>query len=78
VGWKFEVDGSTADALAKARQQIAECQSDACVANGRAYGPGFGLVSKAGACLHLKTMDGLFLALEDLLRGRRSRGPGAS
>ena len=45
VGWKFEADGGRADALSSARQQIADCATDFCVANGPAYGKGFNLVS---------------------------------
>jgi phosphopantothenoylcysteine synthetase/decarboxylase len=44
VGWKYELDGSREDAIARARHQIAECRTDACVLNGAAYGEGFGLV----------------------------------
>ncbi len=44
VGWKYELDGSRDDAIARARLQIAECRTDACVLNGAAYGEGFGLV----------------------------------
>ena len=44
VGWKFELDGSRNDALAKARLQIAGCRTDACVVNGTAWGAGFGFV----------------------------------
>src|ERR1041384_4481544 len=45
VGWKFEVEGERASVLTKAQQQLAENRTDACVANGRAYGEGFGLVT---------------------------------
>ena len=49
VGWKFEADGKRADAINAAKQQIAECRTDACVVNGPAYGEGFGvLLSAAG------------------------------
>ncbi len=44
VGWKYELDGTPADALAKARAQIAACRTDACVVNGAAWGVGFGFV----------------------------------
>lgn len=44
VGWKYELDGTREDAIARARQQLAECRTDACVLNGSAYGEGFGLV----------------------------------
>lgn len=45
VGWKFEVDGDRESVLRAAQQQLADSLTDACVANGRAYGNGFGLVS---------------------------------
>jgi phosphopantothenoylcysteine synthetase/decarboxylase len=44
VGWKYEADGTQTEALLRATRQIAECQTDACVLNGPAYGPGFGLL----------------------------------
>ena len=44
VGWKYEVDEGREGVLAKARQQLADGGTDACVANGPAYGDGFGLV----------------------------------
>ncbi len=43
VGWKYELDGSPASALARGWQQIAESRTDVCVVNGRAYGQGFGI-----------------------------------
>ena len=42
VGWKYELDGTRADALAKAWRQLRENRTDACVVNGRAWGEGFG------------------------------------
>lgn len=61
VGWKYELDGSRADAVTRAREQIKTSNSNACVVNGSAYGAGFGflareseelrhLVDKAGLC----------------------------
>jgi phosphopantothenoylcysteine synthetase/decarboxylase len=44
VGWKYELDGGRDDVLAKARRQIEENGTDACIANGAAYGDGFGIV----------------------------------
>src|ERR1043165_4578125 len=44
VGWKFEVDGTRDDVIREAEKQLAVCSTDACVANGPAYGEGFGLV----------------------------------
>jgi len=48
VGWKFEVDGTRDEVLGKARAQIDECRTDACVANGPAHGPGFTLLTRTG------------------------------
>jgi phosphopantothenoylcysteine synthetase/decarboxylase len=44
VGWKYELDGTRNDALAKGRAQMAECGTDACVVNGAAWGAGFGFI----------------------------------
>jgi phosphopantothenoylcysteine decarboxylase/phosphopantothenate--cysteine ligase len=41
VGWKYELVGTRNEALAKARRQIIENRTDACVLNGAAYGSGF-------------------------------------
>jgi phosphopantothenate---cysteine ligase (CTP) len=68
VGWKFEVDGTRVSVLVKARQQLKENHTDACVANGRAYGEGFGLVTRARAVKHCTDMQELFEALERLLK----------
>jgi phosphopantothenoylcysteine synthetase/decarboxylase len=53
VGWKYEMDGSKADVIAKGRKQIDEHLTDACVLNGHAYGPGFGVISRSGEQTHL-------------------------
>jgi phosphopantothenoylcysteine synthetase/decarboxylase len=53
VGWKFELDGSTEEVLAKGRRQMDECLTDACVLNGHAYGSGFGLVTRSNEQVHL-------------------------
>ena len=45
VGWKYEVDGGKKSTLAAARTQIKKCKTNACVANGPAYGEGFGIVA---------------------------------
>ena len=63
VGWKYEVDGGRADVLAKAERQLAECRTTACVANGKAYGLGFGLVRAAGQCEHFRDAQELYGAL---------------
>lgn len=67
IGWKYEVDGDKASVLRAAENQIRDCRTDACVANGPAYGPGFGLVTVAGRCAHLADAPALFEALEKLL-----------
>jgi phosphopantothenoylcysteine synthetase/decarboxylase len=41
VWWKYELAGTREEALAKAWRQLQENRTDACVLNGRAYGPGF-------------------------------------
>jgi phosphopantothenoylcysteine decarboxylase/phosphopantothenate--cysteine ligase len=68
VGWKFEADGRRADALRAAKKQLAGCATDFCVANGPAYGQGFGLVSARGQ-KHFADAAKLFTALERLLPG---------
>jgi len=67
VGWKFEVDGDRESVVRLAEEQIVVCGTDACVANGPAYGPGFGLVQRHGT-VHLSQMQALFQALEELIR----------
>jgi phosphopantothenate---cysteine ligase (CTP) len=53
VGWKYEIEGTTNNVVAKGRQQIDDCLTDACVLNGHAYGPGFGVISRSGEQTHL-------------------------
>lgn len=53
VGWKYELDGTRDDALAKGRAQLAECGIDACAVNGEAYGEGFGFLTRDGALTHV-------------------------
>ena len=67
VGWKFEVEGDRAGVVELARQQIAQCRTDVCVANGPAYGSGFGLVSAGAAPRHLADAPALYAALEQWL-----------
>ena len=51
VGWKYELDGSRDDAIARAANQINEAHTDACVVNGAAFGEGFGLLLPDGEIL---------------------------
>ena len=68
VGWKFEAVGGRADALRAASKQIADCDTDTCVANGPAYGKGFNLVT-ARSQKHFATSAHLFAALDKTQRG---------
>lgn len=68
VGWKYEVDGSPADALAAGRRQLAESASDGCVVNGPAYGAGFGFLTPGNEIIHLANKPALFAVLAGLCR----------
>jgi phosphopantothenoylcysteine decarboxylase/phosphopantothenate--cysteine ligase len=67
VGWKYEVDGDRASVLRAAEEQLTACQTDACVANGMAYGQGFGLITGPGKCAHSADAVALYGALGRLL-----------
>jgi phosphopantothenoylcysteine synthetase/decarboxylase len=67
VGWKYELEGSRAQAIARGARQVADNKTDACVINGWAYGAGFGLLTGLGRCRHLPDKKALFTALENLL-----------
>jgi len=68
VGWKYEVDGTRAAAVDRARTQVGENQTDACVINGPAYGAGFGHLSKEHELFHFETSSALFEHLERFVR----------
>ena len=56
VGWKYELNGSREDALARAREQINSSHTDACVVNGTSYGAGFGFLARESQrARHLET-----------------------
>jgi len=67
VGWKFEAEGGRPDAVRAAEQQLTQCLTDACVANGPAYGEGFGLIT-IRSHVHLADPPRLFDALEKMVR----------
>jgi len=67
IGWKYEVDGDLQTVLHLARKQMAECRTDACVANGPAYGPGFGLVTTGASWQHVPDAGALYAVLEQTL-----------
>ena len=65
VGWKFEAEGRRTNAIGAAQRQIVDGDTDACVANGPAYGDGFGLVTGGGQ-KHFADAKKLFAALAKL------------
>jgi phosphopantothenate---cysteine ligase (CTP) len=69
AGWKFEVDGDPARVIAAAQKQVRECRTNISIANGPAYGTGFGVVTGDGKCIHVPDIVALLEALEKFLRG---------
>jgi len=72
VGWKYEIDGEKVGVIAAAKTQLAECRTDACVANGPAYGEGFGLIQRTAERVHCPDMRELFTTLEAFIREKRT------
>ena len=68
VGWKFEVDGTADDAVAAGQRQLRESGTFACVVNGPAYGPGFGILRPDGQLTRLPDRSSLFEELAGLCR----------
>ena len=64
AGWKYEVEGDRASAVASGLEQIRANGINTSVANGPAYGVGFGVVSDAGANEHFSDLNQLFERLE--------------
>jgi phosphopantothenoylcysteine synthetase/decarboxylase len=77
VGWKFELDGTPADVLAKGKQQLDDCLTDACVLNGKAYGNGFGVISRSGELIHLPDKPALCRFLVDWIERTPMAGTAA-
>ena len=48
VGWKYEHEITRDELLGEAARQIQQHGTNACVVNGRAFGPGFGVCTSAG------------------------------
>jgi phosphopantothenoylcysteine synthetase/decarboxylase len=63
TGWKYELDGTRADAIARAKSLLARADLDCCVANGPAYGDGFGSIDSAGNLAEHATKEALSNAL---------------
>lgn len=55
VGWKYEMEGTLESAVETARAQLAQRRTDATILNGRAYGPGFGVLEAEKSPLHFAT-----------------------
>lgn len=53
VGWKYELDGTQEEVEAKGRKQMETYLTDVCVLNGKAYGDGYGVLSRTGERAHL-------------------------
>ena len=70
VGWKYEVEGDRAGVLKAAQTQMQDCRTDACVANGPAYGRSFGLMTSDGNLTDVRGSEELFSALELLIQSR--------
>ncbi|MCU0787228.1 MAG: DNA/pantothenate metabolism flavoprotein domain protein [Verrucomicrobia bacterium] len=69
LGWKYEVDGNRGDVLAAAQKQIQDYRTSGCIANGPAYGSGFGLVFNGDQTLHLPDAESLFSELLRMITG---------
>jgi phosphopantothenoylcysteine synthetase/decarboxylase len=67
VGWKYEVEGDRSSVVRLAEKQLTETLTDACVANGPAYGQGYGLAKPGGECVHIDNRAGLLIALEKFI-----------
>ncbi len=70
VGWKYQVDGDRASVLKSAQEQILASRTDACVANGPAYGRSFGLLTADEKLTDVRGSEELFSALEKLIQSR--------
>ena len=67
VGWKYELDGTPTEVVAKARTQLAVCRTDACVVNGAAWGAGFGLIEPGREPVSLADKPALCVSLAEWL-----------
>jgi len=68
VGWKYELAGTRDDAIAKARKQLRDCRTNACVLNGAAYGEGFAFCHPDGNVETCADTPGLCALLHDWLQ----------
>lgn len=63
AGWKYELVGGPSQAFEKAWRQIQECQTNACVLNGAAYGNGFAVCASNGQVHSCSDSTSLFQTL---------------
>ena len=68
VGWKYEVEGTQAEALARGQEQIRRTRTDGCVVNGPAYGSGFAWMTASGEVFPCPDEKTLFSTLEQGLQ----------
>ncbi|MDX2081597.1 MAG: phosphopantothenoylcysteine decarboxylase [Terrimicrobiaceae bacterium] len=73
VGWKFEVDGTRDDVVAKGRRQLAEAHTDLCVINGPAFGEGFGILDCCGDVEFADDKQRLALRLLQIFQSRQTK-----
>jgi phosphopantothenoylcysteine decarboxylase/phosphopantothenate--cysteine ligase len=71
VGWKYEVGGTRADAIAAGAEQTSRCRTNACVINGPAFGQGFGLLVGDSEYIEAPDASALFAILARHLPGSR-------
>ena len=67
IGWKYEVEGNAETALEAGRRQLADCQTNACVVNGPAYGTGFGVVQPEEEVIPCDDEAILFQTMEQII-----------
>ncbi len=73
IGWKYELDGAREQAVFRGAAQIQESRTDACVVNGDAYGPGFGLLLPDGSLTHFPDKAALAARLAGWMAGQPKR-----
>ena len=59
IGWKFELDGTPMEVVREGVRQIEVNRTNACILNGRAFGPGFGFCTGLGLVCTLPTKEAL-------------------
>lgn len=70
VGWKYELNGTRADALSCAQRQMIENRTDACVLNGRAWGEDFAFCTPEGSICEVNDKTALATFLGRWLKAR--------